>query len=124
MKLKIRIIHGVLIYLVGAALLVSPWIIANDEVVMARLILIVAGLTSLVLGIASKYELGLLRLIQYKEYLLSTMLLGMFVFFSPILFGFVDSTALPHFILGSLMLLLPYLNYRLHFSSRRSIPTL
>src|SRR5687768_1285538 len=67
MKFRIRIAHGLYHYLLGLVLLGTPWLMsgASSEVVIHS----ATGAFMVVTAALSVSELGLLRLLSYKEYL-------------------------------------------------------
>ena len=92
--------HGVIDYLMGLLLIVSPWIFgfANGEA--AQWVPILVGVGALVYSIMTDYELGLLKVISMPVHLIIDLLSGVFLAASPWIFGFADEVYLPHLILG------------------------
>jgi len=96
--------HGVLDYLVGVILIISPWLFdfANGGAQMS--IPIILGIGAIVYSIITNYELGFFKIIPVKVHLLIDTLSGVLLATSPWLFSFADQVYLPHLIFGLLEL--------------------
>jgi hypothetical protein len=94
-------IHGVLDYLVGVALVASPWIFDFAGDGGARLwVPIVLGASTILYSILTDYEPGLLRIIPMPAHLALDFGAGVVLAASPWLFGFDDVVKWPHLIAG------------------------
>ena len=111
--------HGIIDYVVGAALVLLPLLFlvnsggrfARNEqgaeiVVTGGLhnfgasILIIAGVATLVLAALTRYELGLKPLVPMKTHLIVDAALGVFLLVSPWLLGFAQAIWWPHVLVG------------------------
>lgn len=96
-------IHGILDYLMGALLIVSPWLFGfADEGGAARWIPIVLGAGVILYSLLTKYELGLAGLIPMAVHLGLDAGGGLLLAVSPWLFGFADRVWIPHAVFGLL----------------------
>jgi len=100
MKLISTKTHGVLDYLVGIFLIVSPWIFGLNPTDAEGIIFIVLGIMAVVYSIFTNYELGLIRIIPVKIHLMLDVLSGIVLAASPWLFEFSDKVYIPHVVLG------------------------
>ena len=120
MRAKVRIINGVLNYALAMLLIVSPWLFSIQDTVVGRLILLLSGMGSIAIGLVADYELGIVKSIKYKEFLIANIILGIFLVISPAVFAFGETVFIPHVVLGSLQMIIPYFAYKVHFAKRRT----
>lgn len=92
--------HGVIDYLMGLLLIISPWIFGFADGGAAQWVPILLGVSALLYSIMTDYEMGLLKVISMPVHLVIDLLSGVFLAASPWLFGFADEVYLPHLILG------------------------
>lgn len=92
--------HGILDYLMGLLLIISPWIFDFADGGPAQWIPVILGFSALVYSIITDYELGLLKILSMKVHLSIDLLSGIFLAASPWIFSFADEVFLPHLILG------------------------
>lgn len=95
-------IHGMMDYLMGILLIVSPWLFGFHDGGAAQWVPIILGLGALLYSLMTDYELGLLKVISMKAHLTIDLIAGLFLAASPWIFGFADQVYLPHLILGIL----------------------
>lgn len=94
--------HGVLDYLVGIFLIVSPWIFNFADGGAKMWIPIILGAGALVYSLMTNYELGVFKTLSMKTHLTLDLLSGILLAASPWIFGFADTVYMPHLILGIL----------------------
>lgn len=94
--------HGMIDYLMGILLIISPWLFGFANGGAAQWIPIILGLGALLYSLITDYELGLLKIISMKAHLIIDLIVGLFLAASPWIFGFADQVYLPHLILGIL----------------------
>lgn len=95
-------VHGILDYISGILLILSPWIFGFAIGGAAQWIPIIVGLMIIGMSFFTGYELGVLRMIPMRTHLTIDVLTGAFLAVSPWLFGFADQVYWPHLILGLL----------------------
>ena len=95
-------VHGMLDYLVGILLIVSPWLFDFADNGMETWIPVVLGVGALVYSLMTDYELSLNRSIPMKTHLTLDLMSGILLAASPWIFGFADKVYVPHLILGIL----------------------
>ena len=96
--------HGVLDYIVGAALIAAPWLFGFPDGGAEMWVPVALGAGSLVYSLITDYELGIAHLLPMRGHLLVDFLAGLFLAASPWLFGFADKVWLPHVVVGLFML--------------------
>lgn len=92
--------HGILDYLMGLILIISPWIFNFADGGPAQWIPMILGFSAFVYSIITDYELGLLKILSMKIHLSIDLMSGIFLAASPWIFSFADEVFLPHLILG------------------------
>lgn len=100
MRIINRRVHGVLDYVVGILLILSPGIFGLEAGTSQAAIPVFLGWSALAYSLLTKYELGLLRLIPFRGHLTLDVLSGLTLALSPWLFGFADRVWMPHLIVG------------------------
>lgn len=93
--------HGYIDYLMGALLVVLPFLFNFPEG-PATMVPIVLGAGTIVYSLMTDYELGLVKIIPMKGHLGLDLLAGLFLAASPWIFGFADRVFWPFVILGVL----------------------
>jgi hypothetical protein len=93
-------IHGYLDYLVGALLIVSPWLFGFANGGIAQWLPVVLGLGAIVYSLLTDYELGVSPMIPMPTHLWLDVGSGVLLAISPWLFGFASVVFLPHLIFG------------------------
>ncbi|MEJ7684135.1 MAG: SPW repeat protein [Segetibacter sp.] len=94
--------HGVLDYLVGFILIVSPWLLDFANGGSQMWIPIILGLSAVLYSIITNYELGIFKIISFKTHLIIDALSGILLASSPWIFGFADDVYMPHLLFGLL----------------------
>ena len=100
MKLKIRITFGVLNYLTSIVQMAIPFVFPDELHVSAQVALILSGTFIMVASLLSNYELGVLKLISFREHLMVAIVVGLFLTFSPFVLGFYEQGFLLHTLSG------------------------
>ncbi len=95
-------IHGVLDYLMGLLLIVSPWLFGFADGGAAQWVPVVLGLGALVYSLLTRYELGVMPVISMPAHLGLDVAGGALLAVSPWLFGFSELVYWPHLIFGLL----------------------
>ena len=93
-------IHGVLDYLVGLFLMISPWLLNFNRGGAETWVPVVLGAGALVYSLMTDYELGPFKVLSMPAHLALDLMSGVVLAASPWLFGFADYVYLPHLILG------------------------
>jgi len=98
-------VHGILDYVVGAALIVAPWLFGFAGVGGAAVIIpIVLGVGLIVYSLFTKYEWGPFGLIPMPVHLAFDIVASLFLALSPWIFGFAGESVnvwLPHVVVGA-----------------------
>jgi hypothetical protein len=92
--------HGVIDYLMGALLIVAPYLLNFADSTAAPWVLQIVGAALIGASLLTDYELGIMRMIPMPIHLGLDVAAGMLLVVSPWLFGFADRIWLPHVIFG------------------------
>ena len=107
--------YGILNYLIGAALMLTPWyihdsngtVIFREPAVGAALFLpLIIGWLQLVMTFFSASPYGVIRQFPVQMHCFQNILTGSFLIASPFLYGFCDLIWWPHVLLGALLMML------------------
>lgn len=94
--------HGVIDYLMGALLIVAPYILGFADGTAAQWIPQIIGVALIGAALLTDYEYGVMRMIPMPVHLFLDVAAGALLAISPWLFGFADRIFWPHLILGLL----------------------
>lgn len=92
--------HGILDYVVGLVLIISPWLFNFSDVSYATWIIVAAGILILLQTIFTAFEVGIIPKIPMKSHLMIDFGLGVILALSPWIFNFDERVFLPHLIAG------------------------
>ncbi len=92
--------HGVLDYVVGALLIVVPYILGFADGTAAQWVPQALGLVAIGGALMTDYELGVMRVIPMPVHLMIDIGSGALLALSPWLFGFADKVFWPHLLVG------------------------
>lgn len=95
-------VHGLLDYIMGIFLALSPWLLGFNENSAARWTAVLLGAGMILYSLLTDYEWGVSRSLSMKTHLAIDLVAGVFLAVSPWLLGFADYVYLPHLILGIL----------------------
>jgi hypothetical protein len=95
-------IHGAIDYVMGAVLVLSPWLFGFAVGGPAQWVPIVIGLAMIVTAMLTRYELGLVPMLSMPAHIAIDVIAGIVLAFSPWLFGFAAIVYVPHLVLGLL----------------------
>ncbi len=116
MRFLTTYVHGILDYIVGAALIVAPNIFGFSEVGgMAVLLPRVLGVAAIVVSLLTNYEWGLMKVIPMPVHLGIDFLSGALLAASPWLFGFAtqpENAWMPHVVFGLAEILVVFVSQR------------
>lgn len=90
MKIINTKLHGVLDYLVGIILIISPWLFGFANRGTQSAIPVILGIGAILYSIVTKYEFGVFKIIPFRIHLIIDALSGILLASSPCLFGFAD----------------------------------
>jgi hypothetical protein len=94
--------HGILDYLIGALLIVAPWLFDFADGGAKQWVPIILGAGALLYSVMTDYELGLVKAIPMSVHLMLDLGSGIILAVSPWLFGFADEIWWPHLVFGLL----------------------
>lgn len=95
-------VHGVLDYLVGILLIVAPWVLGFASNGPDTTVPVVLGVVVILYSFATRYELGVLKVIPMPAHLWLDGLGGAFLAISPWLLQFDGWVWAPHVVVGVL----------------------
>ena len=118
--------HAPLDYIVGVALIASPWIFQFSGHTAATVVPIVLGIGLIAYSLITDYELGVWKIAPMAVHNLIDVVAGAFLALSPWLFGFADESAnvwVPHVAVGLAAVFLGLTTIQQGYSYRRSRAT-
>jgi hypothetical protein len=92
--------HGVIDYIYGIFLIISPWLFGFARGGPESWIMIIIGGMVVLMSLFTDYETGLVKAIPLNVHLWVDGLAGVVLMLSPWIFGFRDFVMWPHVILG------------------------
>ncbi len=92
--------HGMLDYLSGIILIISPWLFNFANGGAAQVIPMVIGFMIILMALVTNYEFGVIKSLSMSTHLSLDIVAGIFLVISPWLFGFYGMVFLPHLIFG------------------------
>ncbi len=95
-------IHGILDYLMGALLILAPWLFDFSDAGAGTWLPVILGAGVIAYSLLTDYELGVLRQIPMSVHLMLDLGGGILLAVSPWIFGFADEVSVPHLVFGLL----------------------
>lgn len=95
-------IHGIFDYLIGALLILAPWLLDFSDAGAGTWLPVILGAGVIAYSLLTDYELGVLRQIPMSVHLMLDLGGGVLLAVSPWIFGFADEVSVPHLIFGLL----------------------
>jgi hypothetical protein len=93
--------HAIIDYVMGAALIIVPFLFNFGAVSSAALWTpVILGVVVLLTSLVTKYELSVAKVIPMPIHIGADILVGLVLAASPWLFGFAEQMWMPHLILG------------------------
>ncbi len=105
-------VHGILDYLTGALLIVAPWLFGFATGGVAQWLPILLGAATIGMGLLTRYEYAVLRVIPLRAHLAFDVASGLLLAVSPWLFGFAALIWWPHLLVGLTEIVVPLLTRR------------
>lgn len=95
-------IHGMLDYLIGLLLILSPRLFGFHTGGAEEKLPVLFGVAALGYSLATRYELGLFKVLSFRRHLTFDFFGGILLAISPWLLGFSDRAWAPHLVFGLL----------------------
>ncbi len=105
-------VHGIIDYIVGALLILAPFILGFADGTAAQWVPIILGAGALLYSLLTDYELGVARVIPMPVHLGLDNASGLLLAASPWLFGFAHRIWWPHVLVGVSEIVIPLLTQR------------
>lgn len=102
-------IHGYIDYIVGALLIVAPFVLGFADGTAAQWVPVILGASAIAYSLATDYELGAVRVLPMRVHLALDMGSGALLAASPWLFQFADRIWWPHVLVGVMEIVIPLL---------------
>lgn len=102
-------VHGVLDYLVGLVLILSPRFFGFQTGGVEEKLPVLLGVAVLSYSLVTRYEFGLFELLPFRIHLVLDLLSGVLLASSPWLFGFAERVQGPHLVFGAVEIIVPLL---------------
>jgi SPW repeat len=93
-------IHGMLDYLVGAILIVAPYLLGFANGGAAQWVPMIVGFAIIGMSLITDYELSIAKIVPMPLHLGADIATGLLLLASPWLFGFANRVLWPHVIIG------------------------
>ena len=100
MKVISTKVHGIMDYLLGIILIVSPWLLNFSREGAETWVPVVLGVGLIFYSMVTDYELSISKKLSMRTHLMLDVFSGVFLAISPWIFGFNEYVFLPHLILG------------------------
>lgn len=97
--------HSYIDYILGALLLASPWLLNLKSGSMESKIIFTIGLSLIFANLITHNKLGVVNVFCVRTHLKIDFFLGLFLGFSPWLYGFHSAVSVPFVFLGILIIL-------------------
>lgn len=101
MKATLSTFHAAGDYVIGVLLLIGPWLFGFADDSPASVITRTFGAVTIAFNLFTDYELGAYRRIPLTARLLVDAALGGLLIGAPWMFGFADTTWIPHLVIGT-----------------------
>jgi hypothetical protein len=93
-------VHGILDYLMGAFLIISPWVFDFADGGAKQWVPIILGAGAIMYSLITDYEYSVSKSISMRTHLMLDLCSGILLAASPWLFGFSEEVYMPHLVLG------------------------
>jgi hypothetical protein len=103
MKTNLRTFHAAGDYVIGALLLIGPWLFGFSGDLRASLVTHVFGALIITANLFTDYELALYRRVPFDIRLIADAAIGGLLIGSPWIFGFAATTWVPHLVVGTVL---------------------
>ncbi|WMJ73136.1 SPW repeat protein [Cytophagaceae bacterium ABcell3] len=97
--------HAYMDYIIGALLIIAPWLLGFAAGGAETIIPVVLGIGTILYSMFSDHEMSASRKLPMNTHLSIDIVAGIFLAVSPWLFGFSGLVWLPHLLVGIVMLL-------------------
>jgi hypothetical protein len=119
MKQSIRLTSSTVIYVLGFLMVLSPWLLSADHSFLSKLILQITGFSVIILSLCTNFEMGLFKLIKYRELLITNMIVAFSSLLAVIIINDAEGSQLQlTFIL--LTFFAQGLPFKIHFTRKRT----
>jgi len=103
--------HGVLDYLVGIFVMMSPWFLHFAQHGAETWVPVTLGALAIVYSLFTRYELSMVKLIPFRTHLAIDVVSGLLLAVSPWVFGFESYVYIPHLLMGILEMAVVMITY-------------
>lgn len=97
-------VHGILDYLMGALLVISPWLFNFANGGAETWVPVIVGIVVLLQALMTNFELGVFKTLSMSTHLRMDFIIGLFLAASPWIFDFDEYIWEPHVIFGLMAL--------------------
>jgi hypothetical protein len=105
-------IHGIIDYVLGIILIISPWLFRFHGGGAKQWVPIVLGIILIAYSLITDYELGAVHAIPMPAHLVLDVIGGVILIISPWIFGFHSTVWVPHVVLGIIEIISAILTQR------------
>jgi hypothetical protein len=93
-------LHGILDYVLGVFLILSPWLLGFATGGVAMWVPVLFGVGILAYSLFTDYEMGAIKKLPLSGHLSLDFIAGLILAISPWLFGFAHLVFAPHLVIG------------------------
>ncbi len=97
--------HGILDYIYVIVVIAVLWIYNFSVYTYAPWIMLIAGICIIIFSMLTRYERGYLGLISMRAHLWLDLLVGVLLIAAPYFLKFEHNAALPHWVMGVILIL-------------------
>jgi hypothetical protein len=83
-------VHNIIDYVIGAILLISPWLFSFADIAAARNLFLIGGVLLIAYSLFTNYYYSISRVIPLGAHMTMDALLGIILILAPALFGYRD----------------------------------
>jgi hypothetical protein len=83
-------IHNVLDYIIGALLIVTPWLFGFGQIPAARSLFLIAGIGLVAYSLLTKYDYSIAKVIPLGVHMILDALIGIVTILAPVMLGYRD----------------------------------
>lgn len=96
--------HAIIDYLMGAAMICTPWLFYEWDNSIQMQVLLISGLIILFYSLITRYEYSLFKMISVRFHLTLDVFMGIGLIVSPLVFNFYETVFIPHVCFGVLQI--------------------
>ncbi len=105
-------VHNILDYVVGAMLILVPYLLGFANGGPEQWVPQVVGVLTIVVSLITAYEISIAKLVPFNVHLILDVVMGIVLILSPWVLGFGERVWWPHVLAGIIYIVVPLLTRR------------